>query len=144
MVLVTCQCAVQGSTTTYTRDPSQVIKTVQLKPRMERKPNRRCILVNNVFDQGEEVHTFRTAFLPSLASARSSCLSLDRGLTTLSSGSVPLVGDDAIVSRIRDGTATRQQSTKEPVRRTDDGRKEGENYQQDKEGKTKRYAVRNK
>lgn len=26
---------------TYTKEPSQVIKTVQLKPKMERKPNRR-------------------------------------------------------------------------------------------------------
>lgn len=43
---------------TYTREASHEIKTVQLKPKMDKNPKR----------------LFSTAFFPSLARARSSCL----------------------------------------------------------------------
>jgi hypothetical protein len=49
----------------------------------------------------KEIHTFKTAFLPNLASARSSRLSLEFGRETLSSASLLFVEDNAIVSPIQ-------------------------------------------
>jgi len=128
----TCQRVVRGSTT-YTRDPSQVIKTVQLKPRIDRKPKRRCTCISHVRDQCRGIHTFSTAFFPSLARARSSYLSLERGLVVFSSGSLDLVEENAIVPPIRVQVKSRYSNKSGTRETTDDGGDERENKQKDKE-----------
>jgi hypothetical protein len=65
---------------TYTKEASQVINTVQLNPKIDKKPNRR----------------FSTAFLPNRARARSSVLVDERAGSTLSSTSLPFVGVEAV------------------------------------------------
>jgi len=65
---------------TYTNDPSHVINTVQLNPRIDKNPNL----------------LFSTAFFPNRASAISSCLSVERVGATLSSISLFLVIEVAI------------------------------------------------
>lgn len=83
---------------TYTKEPSQVIKTVQLKPKMERKPNRRWWFTCQpyVLVQLRRTITFNTAFFPNLASARLSCVSVESFWITVSSTSRLLEEEGAI------------------------------------------------